>query len=135
MAFIVSIAGSDSSGGAGNQADVACIEAMGHHALSVITAITAQDIHGVQHIAHNDETTVQAQLNAVFSSFNIAAVKSGMLPNEASIQALAKTMQDQTQAFFLTFSIQSCARRAESHLSKTKYCKRWCNNYFLLRLS
>lgn len=113
MAFIVSIAGSDSSGGAGNQADVACIEAMGHHALSVITAITAQDIHGVQHIAHNDETTVQAQLNAVFSSFNIAAVKSGMLPNEASIQALAKTMQDQPKPFPYVLDPVMCASSGE----------------------
>ncbi len=96
MAFIVSIAGSDSSGGAGNQADVLCIEALGHHALSVITAVTAQDTRGVQHIAHTDETTVRSQLDAVFSTFKVGAVKSGMLPNAVSIQSLAKILQDQS---------------------------------------
>ena len=93
MAYIVSIAGSDSSGGAGNQADVSCIDALGHHALSVITAITAQDVRGVQHVAYSDEATLRAQLNAVFSSFNLGAVKSGMLPTKASIEALATTLQ------------------------------------------
>lgn len=113
MAFIVSIAGSDSSGGAGNQADVSCIEAMGHHALSVLTAITAQGMRGVQHIAHNDTTTVQAQLNAVFSSFKVNAVKSGMLPNEASIQALAKTMRGQSKPLPYVLDPVMCASSGE----------------------
>ena len=95
MAFIVSIAGSDSSGGAGVQADLACIKALGHHALSVITAITAQDIHGVQHVTHIEASSINAQLTAVFSSFSVGAVKSGMLPNKASIQALAASLQEQ----------------------------------------
>lgn len=113
MAFIVSIAGSDSSGGAGNQADVSCIEALGHHALSVITAITAQDIRGVQHIAHTDETTVQAQFDAVFSSFKVDAVKSGMLPNEASIQALAKTLKNQSKPLPYVLDPVMCASSGE----------------------
>ncbi|MCY3540348.1 MAG: bifunctional hydroxymethylpyrimidine kinase/phosphomethylpyrimidine kinase [Gammaproteobacteria bacterium] len=113
MAFIVSIAGSDSSGGAGNQADVACIEALGHHALSVITAITAQDEHGVQQITHSDETTVQAQLDAVFSSFKVGAVKSGMLPKTVSIQALAKTIQDQSKRRPYVLDPVMCASSGE----------------------
>lgn len=98
MAFIVSIAGSDSSGGAGIQADLSCIEALGHRCLSVITAITAQDVYGVQHVAQSDASAVNAQLSAIFSSFKVGAVKSGMLPNEASIQALAASLQEQTNA-------------------------------------
>lgn len=97
MAFIVSIAGSDSSGGAGNQADVSCIEALGHHALSVITAITAQDMRGVKHVTLSDAATIRAQLKTVFSSFQLSAVKSGMLPNAASIQTLAETLQAYSQ--------------------------------------
>ena len=93
MAYIVSIAGSDSSGGAGNQADVSCINVLGHHALSVITAITAQDVRGVQHVTHSGQATMRAQLNAVFSSFKLGAVKSGMLPTKASIDVLATTLQ------------------------------------------
>lgn len=92
MAYIVSIAGSDSSGGSGNQADVSCIDALGHHALSVITAITAQDVHGVQHVAYSDEDTIRAQLTSVLSSFKLGAVKSGMLPAKAGIQLLASTL-------------------------------------------
>ena len=113
MAFIVSIAGSDSSGGAGNQADVSCIEALGHHALSVITAITAQDKHGVQHITHSDETTVQAQLDAVFSTFKIGATKSGMLPNAVSIQALATALQDQSTPLPYVLDPVICASSGE----------------------
>ncbi|MYD46310.1 MAG: bifunctional hydroxymethylpyrimidine kinase/phosphomethylpyrimidine kinase [Gammaproteobacteria bacterium] len=113
MAFIASIAGSDSSGGAGIQADVSCIEALGHHALSVITAITAQDKHGVQHIKNSDETTVQAQLNAVFSSFDVGAVKSGMLPNAVNIQALARTLQDQSKPLSYVLDPVICASSGE----------------------
>lgn len=114
MAFIVSIAGSDSSGGAGNQADVSCIEALGHRALSVITAITAQDKRAVQHIAHSDETTVQAQLDAVFSTFKIGATKSGMLPNAVSIQALAKTLKDQSKPLPYVLDPVLCASSGDS---------------------
>lgn len=93
MAFIVSIAGSDSSGGAGNQADVSCVEALGHHTLSVITAITAQGLRGVEHIAFCDEQTVQAQIKSIFSSFNLGAVKSGVLPNTVGILTLAHALK------------------------------------------
>ena len=113
MAFIVSIAGSDSSGGAGNQADVLCIKALGHHALSVITAVTAQDTRGVQHIAHSDETTVRSQLDAVFSTFKVGAVKSGMLPNAVSIQSLAKILQDQSKPHPYVLDPVLCASSGE----------------------
>lgn len=97
MAFIVSIAGSDSSGGAGNQADVSCIEALGHHSLSVITAITAQNTQEVKQVTYIDATTIQAQLKTVFTSFPLGAVKSGMLPNAAGIQCLAETLKAHPQ--------------------------------------
>lgn len=97
MAYIASIAGSDSSGGAGIQADVACIQALGHHPFSVVTAVTAQDSQGVQHVAFSEHDTLQAQLNAVFGSTELNAVKSGMLPKESGIQLIATTLRAQTK--------------------------------------
>lgn len=96
MAYVASIAGTDSSGGAGNQADVACIQALGHHTLSVITAVTTQDTEGVKHVAFSDNGTLKAQLNAVFGSYELDAIKSGMLPKDAGIQLIATTLQAQT---------------------------------------
>ena len=113
MAFIVSIAGSDSSGGAGIQADLSCIKAMGHHALSVITAITAQDVDGVQHVSHSDVSTINTQLSAGFSSFKVGAVKSGLIPNAASIQALAKTLKNQTVPLPYVLDPVICASSGE----------------------
>lgn len=96
MAYVASIAGTDSSGGAGNQTDVACIQALGLQVLSVITAVTAQDTEGVKHVAFSDDDTLKAQLTAVFGSYELDAVKSGMLPKEAGIQLIATTLQAQT---------------------------------------
>ena len=93
MAYVVSIAGSDSSGGAGNQADVSCIDALGHHPLSVVTAITAQDTKGVHHVSCSDKATMQAQLSAVFSSFKVSAAKSGLLPSTTAIHTLESTLR------------------------------------------
>ena len=97
MAYVVSITGTDSSGGAGNQADVACIQALGHHALSVVTAVTAQDTEGVKHVAFSDHVTLEAQLNAIIGSYKLDAVKSGMLPKVPGIQLIAATFQAQTK--------------------------------------
>jgi hydroxymethylpyrimidine/phosphomethylpyrimidine kinase len=79
------VAGSDSSAGAGIQADLKAIEANGAYAASVITAITAQNTRGVHRSEALAPALVEAQLDAVFSDLDVVAVKTGMLANAAII--------------------------------------------------
>ncbi|HSW92973.1 MAG TPA: bifunctional hydroxymethylpyrimidine kinase/phosphomethylpyrimidine kinase [Gammaproteobacteria bacterium] len=91
--IIVTIAGSDSSGGAGIQADIKTISALGGYAASVITAITAQNTQGVQAIEPVSPDFILQQMESVFSDLSVAAVKIGMLHDEAVIAALAHGLQ------------------------------------------
>lgn len=90
---VLTIAGSDSSGGAGIQADIKTISATGCYAASVITALTAQNTLGVQSIHEISSEFVQQQLNSVFSDLKIKAVKIGMLHNEKIILAISSALQ------------------------------------------
>ncbi|WPC75195.1 bifunctional hydroxymethylpyrimidine kinase/phosphomethylpyrimidine kinase [Vibrio porteresiae] len=90
---ILTIAGSDSGGGAGIQADIKTISANGGFACSVITAVTAQNSCGVTHIHPIPPQSVAAQLDAVLSDIRIDAIKIGMLPNIAIMEAVAAKLQ------------------------------------------
>ncbi len=90
---VLTIAGSDSSGGAGIQADIKVISALGCYAASVITALTAQNTLGVQAICEITPEFVQQQLDSVFSDLNIQAVKIGMLHNEKIISVVSAALQ------------------------------------------
>jgi len=85
----LTIAGSDSSGGAGIQADLKTFAALGVYGASVITALTAQNTRGVTaiHVAPADFVT--AQIDAVFGDLNIGAVKIGMVADLAAIEAIS----------------------------------------------
>lgn len=89
---VVSIAGSDPSGGAGIQADIKAISATGSYAASIITALTAQNTQGVQAIQEVPPEFVTQQLTSVFSDLNIHAVKIGMLHNESVIHAVTHAL-------------------------------------------
>jgi hydroxymethylpyrimidine/phosphomethylpyrimidine kinase len=86
----VTIAGSDSSGGAGIQADLKTFSALGVYGASVITALTAQNTRGVIAIHPVPADFVTAQIDAVFSDLAIGAVKIGMLADAAVIGAVAE---------------------------------------------
>jgi hydroxymethylpyrimidine/phosphomethylpyrimidine kinase len=86
---VLTIAGSDSSGGAGIQADLRTIAAHGLHGLSVITSVTAQNSRAVESVHRIPERQILAQLDAVFADFDVAAVKIGMLGSVAAIDAVA----------------------------------------------
>jgi hydroxymethylpyrimidine/phosphomethylpyrimidine kinase len=86
---VLAIAGSDSSGGAGIQADLRAIAAHGLHGLSVITAVTAQNSRVVESVHHVPPRQLLAQLDAVFADFDVAAVKIGMLGSMAAVDAVA----------------------------------------------
>jgi hydroxymethylpyrimidine/phosphomethylpyrimidine kinase len=85
----VTIAGSDSSGGAGIQADLKTFSALGVYGASVVTALTAQNTKGVTAIHEAPPAFVAAQIDAVFSDLDVRAVKIGMLGNAAVITAVA----------------------------------------------
>jgi len=80
---VLTIAGSDSGGGAGIQADLKTFAAMGAYGTSVITAITAQNTRGVTAIHPVPVDVVAAQLDAVLDDFEVAAVKVGMIGERA----------------------------------------------------
>ena len=98
---MLTIAGSDSSGGAGIQADIKTISAMGCYAASVITALTAQNTLGVQAIYEIEPRFVKQQLESVFNDLNIKAVKIGMLHNEKIISVVSSALQKFKPSFLV----------------------------------
>lgn len=88
-AIAVTIAGSDSGGGAGIQADLKTFSALGVYGASVITALTAQNTQGVTAIHDVPADFVTAQIDAVFSDLHVDAVKIGMLSRPETIHAVA----------------------------------------------
>ncbi|MGI4855314.1 MAG: bifunctional hydroxymethylpyrimidine kinase/phosphomethylpyrimidine kinase [Janthinobacterium lividum] len=90
---ILTIAGSDSGGGAGIQADLKTFSALGAYGASVVTALTAQNTLGVSAIHVPPADFVAAQLDAVFSDLRIDAVKIGMLANADIVQAVAAALR------------------------------------------
>ena len=89
-AIAVTIAGSDSSGGAGIQADLKTFAALGVYGASVITALTAQNTKGVFAIHEVPADFIAAQMGAVFADLSGDAVKIGMLFRSATIEAVAQ---------------------------------------------
>ena len=88
-AIAVTIAGSDSGGGAGIQADLKTFSALGVYGASVITALTAQNTLGVNGIHDVPPAFVAAQMDAVFSDLKVQAVKIGMLSRPEVIETVA----------------------------------------------
>ncbi len=90
MKCVLTIAGSDSSAGAGIQSDLKTFHNHGIYGLSVITAVTSQNTVGVQNSFELPSDVIQSQLEAVFDDFKITAVKTGMLSSEHVIRTLIK---------------------------------------------
>src|SRR2546421_8806683 len=86
---VLSIAGSDSGGGAGVQADVKAFAACGVHGMTAITAITAQNTTAVLAVHPVPAEDIKAQVRAVAEDIGIDAVKIGMLGTAVTIQAVA----------------------------------------------
>jgi hydroxymethylpyrimidine/phosphomethylpyrimidine kinase len=89
---VLSIAGSDPSGGAGIQADLKAISAQGCYAMAAITALTAQNTRGVAGVQLVDPDFVAAQIDAVFADIRIDAVKIGMLGSADIAAAVADAL-------------------------------------------
>lgn len=92
-ARILIIAGSDSGGGAGIQADIKTVTMLGGHAMTAITAITAQNTLGVEAVHPVPAETIIAQIDAVAGDIGIDAVKIGMVPSAFAAQAIASRLR------------------------------------------
>jgi hydroxymethylpyrimidine/phosphomethylpyrimidine kinase len=91
---VLSIAGSDSGGGAGIQADLKAFAACGVHGMTAITAITAQNTVGVVAVHPVPPEVIVAQVRAVASDIGVDAVKIGMLATVATVEAVARALAE-----------------------------------------
>ena len=93
MKKALTIAGSDSCGGAGIQADLKSFSANGVYGMSVITAITAQNTMGVFEVQDLEEEIIKAQIDAIFTDIVVDAVKIGMVSSISTIDAIREKLE------------------------------------------
>ena len=96
MIPVLTIAGSDSSGGAGIQADLKTFSALGTYGMSCICALTAQNTKGVTMVVNTPVDMVKAQLAAVYDDIPPRAVKTGMLSSAPIVEAVSDFLSDHT---------------------------------------
>ncbi|MCB1591516.1 MAG: bifunctional hydroxymethylpyrimidine kinase/phosphomethylpyrimidine kinase [Alphaproteobacteria bacterium] len=86
---VLSVAGSDPSGGAGVQADLKTFTALGCYGMAALTSLTVQNTQGVRDVLHLDADFVLAQIRAIFDDIDVDAMKIGLVGNARTIRALA----------------------------------------------
>ncbi|HWF78031.1 MAG TPA: bifunctional hydroxymethylpyrimidine kinase/phosphomethylpyrimidine kinase [Caulobacteraceae bacterium] len=91
---VLAIAGSDSGGGAGVQADIKTITALGGYAMSAVTAVTVQDTHAVHAIHPVPPAVIAAQIRVVLADIGADAIKTGMLGDAAAAEAVLEALAD-----------------------------------------
>lgn len=101
MKVVVTIAGSDSGGGAGIQADIRSISANGGFGATVLTAVTAQNTRAVTRAEELPSELIQAQFDAVFSDMSVSAVKTGMLASARVIRTVAAALRAYVPPFYV----------------------------------
>jgi hydroxymethylpyrimidine/phosphomethylpyrimidine kinase len=90
---VLTIAGSDSGGGAGIQADQRTIRAIGGHALTAVTAVTAQDTRRIRSWEAVRVALIRAQVESALGGYPVAAVKTGLLPGPGAVRAVAAALR------------------------------------------
>jgi hydroxymethylpyrimidine/phosphomethylpyrimidine kinase len=93
MKKVLTIAGSDSCGGAGIQADLKTFSANGVYGMSVITAVTAQNTQGVFAVQDIDEDIIKSQIDAIFTDIVVDGVKIGMVSRISTINAISEKLK------------------------------------------
>lgn len=98
---VLTIAGSDSCGGAGIQADIKAISAIGAYACSAITALTAQNTQGVRSVMGCSQEVLADQIDAVMEDMTVDAVKSGMLFSRELVETVADRLKKHLPKFYV----------------------------------
>jgi hydroxymethylpyrimidine/phosphomethylpyrimidine kinase len=96
-ARVLVVAGSDGSGGAGIQADVKTVMALGGHATTAITALTAQNTQGVQGVLEVDPFFVEKQMQVLLADIGADAIKIGMLASTATAELVARQLEQKAR--------------------------------------
>ena len=113
IANLLSIAGSDPSGGAGVQADIKTFAALGCHGMAVVSALTAQNSRGVFAIHVPPAEFLAAQIDAVFDDIRVDAVKIGMLASAANARVVAQAMAARKPRFAVLDPVLAASGGAE----------------------
>ncbi len=122
----LTIAGSDSGGGAGIQADLKAFSALGVYGASVITAITAQNTSEVRAIHPVPLSTITAQIGAVYDDLSVAAVKTGMLGDADTVACVADCLEQYKPAHLVVDPVMvaksgdALLRASAVHMLKTR---------------
>ena len=120
-AIVLSVAGSDSIAGAGIQADLRTLSALGGYACTAITAVTVQNSKGVRSINPVKPKIISEQILAILEDFKVGAVKTGLIPNEASVRSIAQSLKKYPKIPLIisTFSPTAPSIQAASDLLNT----------------
>jgi hydroxymethylpyrimidine/phosphomethylpyrimidine kinase len=110
-AIAMTIAGSDSSGGAGIQADLKTFTALGVYGASVITALTAQNTRGVAAVELASPAFVAAQIKSVLEDLDVAAIKTGMLASSALVEAIGAELSRHPPIPLVVYPVVGATRR------------------------
>jgi hydroxymethylpyrimidine/phosphomethylpyrimidine kinase len=125
LSIALTIAGSDSGGGAGIQADLKTFAALGVYGASVVTALTAQNTRGVQAVHYPPPGIVAKQIEAVLEDFDVAAIKIGMLGSAEIAGVVAERLPSPDRAFGRTpVSRRAIGRGAGGEGSSGRYSTR-----------
>lgn len=89
---VLTIAGSDSGGGAGIQSDQRTVQALRGHALTAVTAVTAQDLRGVRAWEPVAASLIESQVETALGGFEVASAKTGLLPGASAVRAVARAL-------------------------------------------
>ena len=109
-AAVLSFAASDPTGGAGIQADLLTIAALGCHPLSVITAITVQDTHGVERMLPLDASWISAQAHRLLDDIPVAAFKAGVLGSSHNVRAVSEVIAKHAAVPFVVDPVLASGR-------------------------
>lgn len=108
--MVLSFAASDPTGGAGIQADLLTIAALGCHPLSVITALTVQDTHGVERMVPVEASLISAQAHRVLDDIQVAAFKAGVLGSAQNVRAVSEVIAQHSTVPFVVDPVLASGR-------------------------
>lgn len=111
--IVLTIAGSDSGGGAGIQADIKAIAAMGGWAATAITCLTAQNLDGVRSVQPTEPAILADQIDAVYDGFDVRAVKTGMLYSRELIRVVVDRLLRHGDVFLVVDPVMVATSGAE----------------------